>query len=184
VTEKGALGAVDALIGTQAPSALPSRPARRPACTRLLSCAMATSPSTSARVRAYGSRVRRFRCCRTRDESIWPTVLANDALTLHPGVLKAVENVNKVLGPALIKSGLSVVDQAKVDELLIQTDGTKNKGKLGANAILGVSMAVAKAGAAEKGVPLYVHFAELAGQKAPYILPVPCMNVINGASTP
>ena len=144
---------------------------------------MATSPSTSARVRAYAVALGRFDACRSHDVDTAVGV-ARDALTLHPGVLKAVENVNKVLGPALIKSGLSVVDQAKVDELLIQTDGTKNKGKLGANAILGVSMAVAKAGAAEKGVPLYVHFAELAGQKAPYILPVPCMNVINGAPTP
>merc|ERR1712225_162965 len=72
---------------------------------------------------------------------------------LGKGVSKAVENVIKVLGPALIDSGLQVTEQKAVDELLIKTDGTPNKGKLGANAILGVSMAVAKAGAAEKGIP-------------------------------
>lgn len=66
------------------------------------------------------------------------------------GVLKAVENVNKVLGPALIKSGISVVDQEAVDKLLCDTDGTPNKGKLGANAILGISMAASKAAAGEK----------------------------------
>ncbi|MCQ9255613.1 phosphopyruvate hydratase, partial [Vibrio parahaemolyticus] len=61
-------------------------------------------------------------------------------------------------------------------------DGTPNKGKLGANAILGVSLAVAKAGAAEKGVPLYAHISDLAGTKKPYVLPVPFMNVLNGGS--
>jgi enolase len=101
---------------------------------------------------------------------------------LGKGVLKAVENVNKIIGPELIKSGLKVTEQKAIDELLIKLDGTPNKGKLGANAILGVSMAAAKAGAAQKGVPLYVHIAELAGVKPPYILPLPCMNVINGGS--
>ncbi|KAL7006741.1 phosphopyruvate hydratase [Cystobasidiomycetes sp. EMM_F5] len=101
---------------------------------------------------------------------------------LGKGVTKAVDNVNKILGPKLIDSGLKVTDQKAVDDFLIKTDGTDNKGKLGANAILGVSMAVAKAGAAEKGVPLYVHLAELAGTKPPYVMPVPCMNVINGGS--
>jgi enolase len=57
---------------------------------------------------------------------------------------------------------------------LNKLDGTKNKEKLGANAILGVSMAVAKAAAAEKGVPLYAHISDLAGTKKPYVLPVPC----------
>jgi len=101
---------------------------------------------------------------------------------LGKGVTKAVENVVKTLGPALVDSGLKVTDQKAIDDLLIKTDGTPNKGNLGANAILGVSMAVAKAGAAEKGVPLYVHLAEIAGTKPPYVLPVPCMNVINGGS--
>lgn len=66
------------------------------------------------------------------------------------GVTKAVENVNTIIGPALIKENLDVKDQSKVDEFLNSLDGTPNKGKLGANAILGVSLAVAKAGAAEK----------------------------------
>lgn len=101
---------------------------------------------------------------------------------LGKSVLKAVANVNDVIASELIKSGLAVTDQAGIDAFLNKLDGTANKGKLGANAILGVSMAVAKAGAAEKGQPLYVYLAEIAGVKAPYILPVPCMNVINGGS--
>lgn len=66
------------------------------------------------------------------------------------GVLKAVANVNEIIGPALIKENIDVKDQQKVDKFLIDLDGTPNKGKLGANAILGVSLAVAKAAAAEK----------------------------------
>ena len=66
------------------------------------------------------------------------------------GVLKAVANVNDTIGPAVLKENFDVKDQAKVDEFLIKLDGTTNKTKLGANAILGVSLAVAKAGAAEK----------------------------------
>jgi enolase 1/2/3 len=82
----------------------------------------------------------------------------------------------------LIKEGIDVKDQSKVDEFLKNLDGTKNKTKLGANAILGVSMAAAKAAAAEKGVPLYAHISDLAGTKKPYVLPVPFMNVLNGGS--
>lgn len=69
---------------------------------------------------------------------------------LGKGVTKAVENVNTVIAPALIKEAIDVKDQSKVDEFLNKLDGTTNKTKLGANAILGVSLAVAKAGAAEK----------------------------------
>jgi len=98
------------------------------------------------------------------------------------GVLKAVENVNKTIGPALIKENIDNKDQSKVDEFLIKLDGTENKTNLGANAILGVSLAVAKAGAAEKGVPLYAHISDLAGTKKPFVLPVPFMNVLNGGS--
>ncbi|KAH8788885.1 phosphopyruvate hydratase [Diaporthe sp. PMI_573] len=98
------------------------------------------------------------------------------------GVLKAVENVNSVIAPELIKAGLDVKDQTAVDNFLVKLDGTPNKTKLGANAILGVSLAVAKAGAAEKGVPLYAHVSDLAGTKKPYVLPVPFMNVLNGGS--
>jgi len=98
------------------------------------------------------------------------------------GVLQAVENVNKTIGPALIKENIDNKDQSKVDEFLIKMDGTDNKTNLGANAILGVSLAVAKAGAAEKGVPLYAHISDLAGTKKPFVLPVPFMNVLNGGS--
>ncbi|KAF8543543.1 enolase BAC82549-penicillium chrysogenum [Trichophaea hybrida] len=98
------------------------------------------------------------------------------------GVLKAVENVNTVIAPAVIQKNLDVKDQAAVDAFLNSLDGSANKGKLGANAILGVSLAVAKAAAAEKGIPLYAHVADLAGTKKPYVLPVPFMNVLNGGS--
>jgi len=99
---------------------------------------------------------------------------------LGKGVLKAVENVNKHLGPAVI--GMDPTKQREIDEKLIKLDGTDNKGKYGANAILGVSLAVARAGAAEKGVPLYRYIAELAGNTKKLILPVPAFNVINGGS--
>jgi len=98
---------------------------------------------------------------------------------LGKGVSKAVNNVNNVIGPAVL--GRNVVDQTGVDRLMLNLDGTDNKGKLGANAILGVSLAVCKAGAAQKGVPLYQHIAELAGKRTDkYTLPVPAFNVING----
>ncbi|XP_073248599.1 alpha-enolase-like isoform X1 [Porites lutea] len=100
---------------------------------------------------------------------------------LGKGVLKAVENVNKVIGPALIEKNIDVTKQAEVDKIMLELDGTENKSKLGANAILGVSLAVCKAGAAHKGVPLYRHIADLAGNKE-VILPVPAFNVINGGS--
>ncbi|MBN2352753.1 MAG: phosphopyruvate hydratase [Spirochaetales bacterium] len=90
------------------------------------------------------------------------------------GVLKAVENVNRVIAPALI--GKNVLDQRAVDGAMIELDGTPNKAKLGANAILSVSLACAKAGAAALGLPLYRY---LGGVNAS-LLPVPCMNVING----
>ncbi|GBF87902.1 enolase [Raphidocelis subcapitata] len=93
------------------------------------------------------------------------------------GVSKAVANVNDTIAPALI--GKNPTEQKAIDELMISLDGTDNKGKLGANAILAVSMAVCKAGAAEKGLPLYKYIAELAGNTKLY-LPVPSFNVING----
>jgi enolase len=100
---------------------------------------------------------------------------------LGKGVLKAVANVNDVIGPAVI--GMDPTAQRTIDDTMIKLDGTANKSKLGANAILGVSLAAAKAGAAAKGVPLYQHFAELAGNKeTKYTMPVPCFNVINGGS--
>lgn len=97
-------------------------------------------------------------------------------------VLKAISNVNNIIAPALVKAQIDVSNQLAVDQFLLSLDGTENKGKLGANAILGVSMAVCRAGAAKKGVPLYQHIAELAGNKDAYILPVPCFNIINGGS--
>ena len=96
------------------------------------------------------------------------------------GVLKAVANVNDVLGPMFM--GADPTEQKKVDEAMLAKDGTPNKSFLGANAILGVSLAMAKAGAAQKGVPLYQHFADLAGNKEPLVMPTPCFNVINGGS--
>ncbi|CAG7733744.1 unnamed protein product, partial [Allacma fusca] len=95
------------------------------------------------------------------------------------GVLKAVGNINDTIVPALLAANLDVTKQREVDEFLLRLDGTENKSKLGANAILGVSLAVAKAGAAAKGVPLYRYLAELAG-RTEVILPVPAFNVING----
>ncbi|HBH25039.1 MAG TPA: phosphopyruvate hydratase [Cytophagales bacterium] len=95
---------------------------------------------------------------------------------LGKGVLKAVENVNDIIAEEII--GLSVFDQRLIDKIMIDLDGTENKGKLGANAILGVSMAIAKAAAEELGMPLYRY---LGGTNA-YKLPVPMMNIINGGS--
>jgi enolase len=92
------------------------------------------------------------------------------------GVTKAVANVNGELRDAVL--GLDAADQAAFDAVLIETDGTPNKGRLGANAILGISLASAKAAAAEAGVPLYRH---LGGEDA-RMLPVPMLNVINGGA--
>jgi len=100
---------------------------------------------------------------------------------LGKGVLKAIDNVNNKIAPELIKKGFNVTQQKEIDNFMIQLDGTKNKGTLGANAILGVSLAVCKAGAVHKGIPLYRHIADLAGIKQ-VILPVPAFNVINGGS--
>ena len=93
------------------------------------------------------------------------------------GVMKAVGNVNGAIAKAL--AGQDVTQQAAIDKMMIELDGTDNKGKLGANAILGVSLAVSKAGAAAKKVPLYKHYGDLAGNTK-FVLPVPSFNVING----
>lgn len=95
---------------------------------------------------------------------------------LGKGVLKAVANVNEVIAPAII--GFDVTDQVGIDKTLIELDGTENKGKLGANAILGVSMAVARAAADYLEVPLYQY---LGGFNAK-TLPVPMMNILNGGA--
>uniref|UniRef100_T1JBI9 Enolase n=1 Tax=Strigamia maritima TaxID=126957 RepID=T1JBI9_STRMM len=97
------------------------------------------------------------------------------------GVLKAVGHVNNDIGPALIAADLDVTNQKSIDEFMLKLDGTENKSKFGANAILGVSLAACKAGAAHKGIPLYKHIAELAGN-CKIVLPVPAFNVINGGS--
>ncbi|KAJ2746348.1 phosphopyruvate hydratase [Coemansia sp. BCRC 34301] len=102
---------------------------------------------------------------------------------LGKGVQKAVDNVNNVIAPELIKANISVEDQSAIDQFMLDLDGTPNKSKLGANAILGVSLAAAKAGAAQKGVPLYQHFRDLSGRSnEKFVLPVPAFNVINGGS--
>ena len=92
------------------------------------------------------------------------------------GVLKAVENVNAIIAQELL--GVSVFEQNLIDQTMIDLDGTPNKSKLGANAILGVSLAVAKAAAAELGIPLYRYV----GGVSANTLPVPMMNIINGGS--
>eukprot|EP01083_Nonionella_stella_P057131 150109_1 len=80
---------------------------------------------------------------------------------LGKGVLGAVANVNDVLGPAVI--GLNPTEQRVIDDTMLKIDGTPNKNSMGANAILGISLAASKAGAAAKGIPLYAHYADLAG---------------------
>lgn len=101
----------------------------------------------------------------------------DSARYLGKGVLNAVSNVNGVIATAL--QGLDAKDQRNIDQVMIELDGTDNKSQLGANAILAVSLAVAKAAAVSKGVPLYAHFAELFGNTE-YLMPVPQMNIING----
>jgi enolase len=92
------------------------------------------------------------------------------------GVLKAVDNVNKQIADALI--GWSAADQRGIDKAMIELDGTPNKAKLGANAILGVSLAVAKAAAASLHLPLYRYL----GGVFAHVLPVPMMNILNGGA--
>ena len=92
------------------------------------------------------------------------------------GVLKAVENVNEIIGPEL--EGFDALDQVEIDRTMIELDGTENKGKLGANAILGVSMAAARAAADFQGLPLYKYL----GPYHACTLPVPMANIINGGA--
>lgn len=111
---------------------------------------------------------------------------SNEAVELRDGdsafsgksVLKAVENVNGVIAQAL--AGMDSSDQRAIDQKLIDLDGTPNKGKLGANAILAVSLAAAKAAALSQGMPLYGYFRHLASENGDFRLPVPMMNIING----
>eukprot|EP01091_Cochliopodium_minus_P004103 TRINITY_DN1401_c0_g1_i1.p1 TRINITY_DN1401_c0_g1~~TRINITY_DN1401_c0_g1_i1.p1 ORF type:complete len:438 (+),score=152.42 TRINITY_DN1401_c0_g1_i1:36-1349(+) len=99
---------------------------------------------------------------------------------LGKGVLKAIDNVNNIIAPKLI--GKDVRNQKEIDNLMIELDGTETKKNLGANAILAVSLAVCKAGAAENNIPLYRHIANLAGHGKEPLLPVPSFNIINGGS--
>src|SRR5436190_23198052 len=92
------------------------------------------------------------------------------------GVLEAVKNVNEVIGPRL--EGLSAEDQIALDYAMLDLDGTPNKGHLGANAILAVSMAVARAAAQDAGLPLYRYL----GGPGSNVLPVPMMNILNGGA--
>ncbi|NLJ01483.1 MAG: phosphopyruvate hydratase [Bacteroidales bacterium] len=95
---------------------------------------------------------------------------------LGKGVLKAVANINDIIAPALL--GANVLEQTEIDAKLLELDGTKTKSNLGANALLGVSLAVAKAAASYLGLPLYRYI----GGTNTYVLPVPMMNIINGGS--
>ncbi|MGL5262129.1 MAG: phosphopyruvate hydratase, partial [Bacteroides sp.] len=95
---------------------------------------------------------------------------------LGKGVLKAVENINTLIAPELL--GMSVLEQRAIDTKMLELDGTKTKSKLGANAMLGVSLAVAKAAANYLGLPLYRYI----GGTNTYTMPVPMMNIINGGS--
>ncbi len=96
------------------------------------------------------------------------------------GVKKAIENIEKIIAPVLTKE--EIKDQKKVDEILIQLDGTKNKSFLGANAILAVSMAVCRVIAAAKKIPLYRYIGEIYGKRVSEIFPRPVFNIINGGA--
>jgi len=97
---------------------------------------------------------------------------------LGKGVLLAVAAINDKIAPAIL--GLDAADQANIDQVMIDLDGTENKEVLGANAILAVSLAVAKAEAIAQSIPLYEHIANLNGTPGQYSMPVPMMNIING----
>ncbi len=97
---------------------------------------------------------------------------------LGKGVQKAVAAINGAIREALV--GMDVTDQRALDDKMLALDGTENKSNLGANAILAVSLAAAKAAATEKGIPLYAHIAEINGTAGQYSMPVPMMNILNG----
>ncbi|KFZ31744.1 enolase [Pseudidiomarina salinarum] len=97
---------------------------------------------------------------------------------LGKGVQQAVANINDLIGPALL--GVEASDQQRVDDIMIALDGTENKEQLGANAILAVSLATAKAAAQSTGIPLYEHIAALNGTAGQFSMPLPMMNILNG----
>ena len=96
------------------------------------------------------------------------------------GVSKAVKNVNEIIAPAL--HGMNAENQTEIDEKMLELDGTPNKDKLGANAILSVSLAVARACANAKKIPLYKYIADIFGETNPHVMPRPMMNIINGGA--
>lgn len=96
------------------------------------------------------------------------------------GVMTAVKNVNEIIAPAII--GMPANDQTALDEKMLELDGTANKEKLGANAILAVSLAAARAAAEQSGLPLYKYIANVYGNENPCVLPRPMMNIINGGA--
>ena len=96
------------------------------------------------------------------------------------GVVKAVDNIVNKIGPAV--TGVEVANQAELDQRMIDLDGTPNKAKLGANAILAVSLAAARAAANERELPLYITLKEASSTQEPYTMPVPMMNIINGGA--
>jgi len=97
---------------------------------------------------------------------------------LGKGVLTAVNNINTTIKQLLV--GQDVAEQRLLDQLMIDADGTENKATLGANAILAVSLAAAKAAAMDQGIPLYAHIANINGTPGQYSMPVPMMNILNG----
>jgi len=96
------------------------------------------------------------------------------------GVSKAVKNVNEIIAPAL--HGMNAENQTEIDEKMLELDGTPNKDKLGANAILSVSLAIARACANAKKIPLYKYIADIFGETNPHVMPRPMMNIINGGA--
>ena len=142
------------------------------ACSRgnpTVECDIITQDGLFRAIVPSGASTGMFEACELRD---------GGSRYMGKGVLQAVNAVNDVFAKELI--GMAVDDQEAIDHAMLKLDGTKNKTNLGANAILGVSLAASKAGAAAKNVPLYKHFADLAGNPTPDTLPVPCFNVING----
>lgn len=132
-------------------------------------CEIVTEDGLFSAIVPSGASTGMFEACELRD---------GGSRYMGKGVVQAVDNINNVFAKELI--GMQVDDQGAIDSKMLELDGTKNKTNLGANAILGVSLAASKAGAGAKGVPLFQHFADLAGNPTPDTMPVPCFNVING----
>jgi len=143
------------------------------------------NPTVEADVLTRGGILGRAAAPSGASTGIWEAVELRDGGKRYcgKGVTKAVRNVNVLISKKLV--GMDVRNQTAVDETMIALDGTENKGRLGANAIVAVSMAISKAAADAAGVPLYAHFAGLFGTKngkksSSYVMPVPCLNVLNG----